>query len=94
MPTDVEAIDFKKLLRDKNCRTIDILKIDIEGAEKILFNDPGYMKDILAVTRVIGIEIHDQIVNRSAIISQLQNSGFILHDIGDMTFGYNHLLKK
>ena len=94
VPTHVQAMDFKELLRERNCTEIDILKIDIEGAEEILFNEENYMKDILSVTKVIGIEIHDHLASRITIIKQLKNAGFVLHDAGDMTFGYNSSLTK
>ena len=92
-PTTVQAMDFKGLLNERNCKEIDILKIDIEGAEGVLF-EGDYMMDILSVTKVIGIEIHDHLARRLPIINQLKNAGFVLHDIGDMTFGYNSSLSK
>lgn len=93
-PTNIKALDFKKLLKDRNFTVIDILKIDIEGAEAILFENNSYMKDILSITKVIGIEIHDHLANREKITSQLLDAGFVLHNAGDMTFGYNLTLKN
>lgn len=53
--------------------TIDLLKVDIEGAETQLFSG-----DLTWLTRVrsIVIEIHPPIVDRTAIIHRIQDHGF------------------
>lgn len=54
----VEAISLKDVMEQNHLTTIDILKIDIEGSEKELFeSDFDYW---LSRTRVIMIELHDR----------------------------------
>lgn len=57
-PYDVEAISIDKIMQDHNIDVIDILKIDIEGSEKELFElNADYW---LSRTKVLIIELHDR----------------------------------
>lgn|SRR3990167_133704 len=52
-----EAISFKTLLKISNLKTISLLKIDIEGSERFLFNDEN--KGIFTKkVKYIAMEIH------------------------------------
>ena len=53
---DIEAISIKTLIKTNNIKVIDLLKVDIEGAEKELFSKN--LEDWLPYTRYIVIEIH------------------------------------
>ncbi|MEW4922841.1 FkbM family methyltransferase [Algibacter sp. 2305UL17-15] len=55
--SSVETISVKKLMELHDLKHIDILKIDIEGAEKELF-ESNY-EDWMPVTKCIIIELHD-----------------------------------
>lgn len=55
---DIKAITITEILRQFNYNQIDILKIDIEGAEKELFSE-NY-KDWLGKVDVLIIELHDR----------------------------------
>jgi len=59
MKENIETITIKEILKLSNKKQIDILKIDIEGAEQELFNR-GY-KDWLGQVKVLIIELHDQL---------------------------------
>jgi FkbM family methyltransferase len=52
----IRAITIGDIIRDHGLRKIDLLKIDIEGAEKELFSEPGAW---LAQVDAICIELHD-----------------------------------
>ena len=53
----VKGIRMQQLLHDYNITHIDILKIDIEGAESLLFNDDCSW---LQITGAIIIEVHSE----------------------------------
>jgi FkbM family methyltransferase len=55
----VTSITMSELINKNNIKCIDILKIDIEGSEKELFESP--CDDWLKITKVIIIELHDRI---------------------------------
>ncbi|MBX2985401.1 MAG: FkbM family methyltransferase [Bacteroidia bacterium] len=73
----VKAIDFKKFLNSFDC--IDMLKIDIEGAEEQLI---PHIKDELHKVQNIFIEYHQREVNGaflSDILKILEEQGFHYH---------------
>ena len=55
---DVQAISIPTLMRRHGLQTIDLLKVDIEGAEHELFS--GASDDWLAATRCIVVETHER----------------------------------
>ncbi|MBC9813781.1 FkbM family methyltransferase [Crocinitomicaceae bacterium CZZ-1] len=57
---DVFAVTIDSILAKSGCDRIDILKIDVEGAEKQLFSE-GFEKWIDKVD-VIVVELHDRII--------------------------------
>jgi hypothetical protein len=68
---------------------VDILKIDIEGSEKILFQDKEYALKFLQNVKCICIEIHDEFECREHIFNILTSSNFIFYDCLDLTIGIN-----
>jgi FkbM family methyltransferase len=54
----MQAVTIDEIMRNHGVETIDLLKIDIEGAEKEVFSDPTKWIDRV---RVIMIELHDNI---------------------------------
>ena len=55
----VDSVTIKQLLELANCDIIDVLKIDIEGSEKELFNGIN-TDEWLSKVRVLIIELHDR----------------------------------
>lgn len=64
---------------------IDLLKIDIEGAERYLFETNTLADQILDNTRVLVIEIHDEFDVRKTIEEHLTRHGFTYFNHGDIT---------
>lgn len=58
-PFDIDAVTIAQIFNDSKCNKIDILKIDIEGAEKELFTHGD--KSWINYVNVIMIELHDKI---------------------------------
>ena len=54
------AVSIDRILADSGCSTIDILKLDIEGAELELFEDPR-CDTWLSRTNMLFVETHDRI---------------------------------
>ena len=59
-PQAIESTTILKLLNESGADEIDLLKIDIEGAEKELFSDDNVQKWLPRVN-VIAIELHDRV---------------------------------
>ena len=67
---------------------LDILKVDIEGAERFVFKDRETAAFLESV-RSVAIEIHDEFGIREHIYELLRSFGFVLIDSGETTFGLN-----
>lgn len=65
---------------------IDILKMDIEGAEKAIFD---HRTEFLDCTKLIAIEIHDDCADRNKINQILKKHGFMIWELGELTIGIN-----
>ena len=57
-PSDIEAIDIPTVMARARRQRISILKIDIEGAECVLFSAPN-VSDWLGKVDCIAVELHD-----------------------------------
>jgi len=89
--TEVEAMSIDTLLEKYSISQVDVLKIDIEGAEREVFLSNDRM-EFLKVCKCIIVEIHDEIVDRQAIDRVLRNAGFVIFDFDELTVGINNCL--
>jgi len=89
MQTDLIGYDILTLMQLKNFEVVDILKIDIEGAEKQLFDNSSSVSAFLARTRFVAIEIHDEYDCRNKIYDCLRQNGFVSFTAGELTIGAN-----
>jgi FkbM family methyltransferase len=86
---EVESISIGDLYIEKKWDFIDLLKIDIEGAEAEIFRSD---LNFLTKTRVIAIEIHEEFISNIEIKTILNNQGFIVFSVGELTVGVNKIL--
>jgi len=88
---DIESITLDSILSDNNWDTIDILKIDIEGAEIQLFEE-NY-QNWLPKTKVIMIETHDRMLPKCSytVMKTINEYNFILYTTTEGTLIYFNL---
>ncbi|HEY0054498.1 MAG TPA: FkbM family methyltransferase [Pedobacter sp.] len=91
---DIQGITLNQLIVEHDLETIDILKIDIEGAERYILNKDLNDLTFLNRTKVIAIEIHDEFDIRESIYETLRTHNFVLSTISELTFGVNYNLIK
>jgi FkbM family methyltransferase len=79
----VQSTSLVKLIREHNFPRIDILKIDVEGAEKDIF-EKNY-EDWLPITQCIIIELHDRMVPgcSTAVFKAIINYNFDFYVQGE-----------
>jgi FkbM family methyltransferase len=87
--TGLTGMHISDIMSDFGLEEIDLLKIDIEGAEKQLFEDKVRTKEVLAKTKIIAMEIHDEEVSRDELYSILDENRFSHFDYSDLTIGKN-----
>lgn len=67
---------------------IDLLKIDIEGSERYLFESEELADDVLSTTDLLALEIHDEYGAREKIYSHFARQGFTYMNHGDLTIAH------
>jgi FkbM family methyltransferase len=85
---EVETITMQSLLTTLGWEHIDLLKVDIEGAEGVLFdadlNDLGFLQRV----SVVAMELHEGLVNSKKIIDLLSQNGFNYFLTGELHVFY------
>jgi FkbM family methyltransferase len=84
--------DLIKLHFDND--VIDVLKIDIEGSEKFLFENQHFINTISNNIRFLSLEIHNELNIRSNIIQTLIDNNFQIFHVGETTFCFNKILVR
>jgi FkbM family methyltransferase len=77
----LNGITLVDVARRFGMENIDILKLDIEGAEDRVLSHEG-SHEVLSKTKFIVMEIHDKIVIRSRIFKLLDEAGFNVEERG------------
>lgn len=85
----IDAYSIQSLCEKFNFKHIDVLKIDVEGTEKILFDANKTNLDFLNITKIIAIEIHEEICLKSDIYAVFEKYGFVFYEDGELSFAYN-----
>ncbi|QLC67506.1 FkbM family methyltransferase [Flavobacterium sp. LPB0248] len=90
----IQAFSINQLIDDYKFNYIDILKIDIEGSEKEIFDPSKSNLDFLKLTKCLVIEIHDFFDCREAIYKILDDYDFSYFNKGELTICINQKLLK
>ena len=85
----VDGISLDSLMDRYAMDSIDILKMDVEGAERKIFQDEEHVSRLMSRVRCLAIEIHDEYDNRGHLQEILRKNSFELIKSGELTIGYN-----
>jgi len=85
----INAISIYDIMQERSWDTIDILKLDIEGAEKNVFEKN--FEQWLPRVKILIIEFHDRVVEgcSSTVLKALSNYSFRSEIKGENTIFYN-----
>lgn len=89
IPTEIKSIEICEILDQKKWEIVDILKLDIEGAEGLLFQDRNYAKFFLRRVCLLAIEIHEEYISKELVLEILKEEGFHMTPHGELHIGYN-----
>lgn len=87
-----ETITINEILLEQRGHRINILKVDIEGAEFELFLDIERHKDFIKDTELVAMEIHDRKEKYEKIIENFTKQGFTFLNSGELTIFINNNL--
>lgn len=83
------TITIPALMDQLKIAKLDFLKMDIEGAEKILFEDEHHLSQFLPFTTSLSVEVHTEFISASKVSEELARYGFqvqVLPHGGDSVF--------
>jgi FkbM family methyltransferase len=86
--TGLEGYSLDHFMNQQGWTFVDVLKIDIEGSERYLFESDELADNLLAKTNLLAIEIHDEFNIRSTIYRHLKRNNFQYFDHGDLTIAH------
>jgi FkbM family methyltransferase len=72
----VATCTLPEILKENAQIGIDLLKIDIEGAEKIIFEDETHLQSFLPNTQSVIMEVHPEYISDEKIMSVLRKFDF------------------
>lgn len=84
----VDGVTLVQLKEMHGWEMIDILKMDIEGAEAVLFIDSDF-QNALSKVKVIALEIHEEMIKRETVMQVLWSKNFVCFESGELTIAIN-----
>ncbi len=81
---NIKGLSILNLLLEQNAE-VDILKIDIEGGEVIIFQNNEYSSAWLKLVKCLVIEIHDEFGIRDSINKALLSNNFLFFNSNELT---------
>lgn len=78
----VRSMTMEMLMDETGIKSIDLLKVDIEGAEKKVFENCGWLKHV----SVLAIELHDRIEPGCRRAIETAAEGFSSYELGEISF--------
>ena len=85
----VETCTLSQIMEMYNRTKLNLLKIDIEGAEKELFEDQACLETFLPNTDILALEVHEEFISRAVIVDILKQYDFRYEQSGEYTIAYN-----
>jgi FkbM family methyltransferase len=86
----VPSVTMETLMRETGVDSIDLLKMDIEGAEKEVFDHRGWMSKV----NLLAIELHDRLRPGCRQNVQAAAHGFSIQEKGEITFFFAEHFKE
>ena len=88
-PKSIKARCIKGLLNEYDWESVDLLKMDIEGAESEIFKSSNAVAEWLPHIKILAVEIHDEFDCRDRILNILSSKQFDIEYHGELVVGIN-----
>jgi len=83
----IETFTITEIMEKNKIDVVDILKLDIEGSEKQLFNNNPEV--FLKRTKFIAIEVHEKYISKDRVNNILKDNYFETFESGELIIGKN-----
>lgn len=84
----VQTISLPKLMEEEKLMQVDILKIDIEGAEQKILNDRFTLQWIGDKVKYLAMEIHEEAIPMSEALERVHSIGFETYVDDNVLFAF------
>jgi len=84
----VPTCTIQDLHKKLNTSVIDLFKIDIEGAEKVLIEDESTLNDMLSGTKVLALEVHEEFISEKYVSEVLKARNYQVVKSGEYLIAY------
>lgn len=92
--TNLKGYSLETIIQELKWDVIDILKMDIEGAECVIFENEKIAEEILSKVKFFAIEIHDEFDIRDKMNKYLTKFNFDFFSSGELVIGRNKKLHE
>jgi FkbM family methyltransferase len=82
-----DAIDVRSLMRIAGFKCIDLLKMDVEGAEAALFRDADFQNFLKESVHRVAVEVHEEFIKIEEVKSILHSLGFQTNAVDEFLCG-------
>ena len=83
------ALSFEAVMQEMKWESVDVLKMDIEGAEAEFFRDPVFCTEILPKVRIMAVEVHPENISEEEVEGVLLKNGFTITRSGEYMIAEN-----
>lgn len=83
--SSLTGITLSEILSEQSFPYVDMLKIDIEGGEKVLFSNDNFLESIKMKVKCLVIEIHDTDQYNKLIHTKMEEFGFQAESFSGVT---------
>ncbi len=83
----IPAFSCADILRETGLERFDVLKIDVEGAERELLLDGAFVRNHLTRARCIAIEVHPEFIPERTVLRLLARHRFVMRRSGEYFIG-------
>lgn len=92
-PTPLKGVTLGKVADEHGFRLIDLLKMDIEGTEHVLFSDSTFLRTLAERVRYLALEIHGGPEAARSIHRFFSEHDFLFSEASETTFAVNQRLR-
>ena len=85
---DLKGVSVASIKNQFGFPRVDVLKIDIEGAERFLFASLESTAEILRDVRILAIEVHEEVMDKWLLVGYLEKLGFRQITFGEILYAY------
>lgn len=85
----LQATSLQECMKLMGWEKADLLKLDIEGSEAVLFRDEKTFQFMTSNFRIIATEIHPTLISPASVKKQFRKKGWVLFEQGELTIAFN-----